>query len=95
MGMVDAFIPGTADFSGLSDVAREVGLFVSKVKQKSFVEVNEEGTEAAAATIVDIRLTAASEDFNFRANRPFIFFIRERLTNTILFAGAYMTPPED
>ncbi len=94
LGMVDAFTPGTADFSGLSDVAREVGLFVSKVKQKSFVEVNEEGTEAAAATVVDIRLTAAGDDFNFRANRPFVFFIRERLTNTILFAGAYMTPPE-
>ena len=54
MGMVDAFIPGAADFSGLSEIARQAGLYVSKVKQKSFVDVNEEGTEAAGVTVVNI-----------------------------------------
>lgn len=94
MGMVDAFLPGQADFSGLSDLALELGLFVSEVKQKSFVEVNEEGTEAAAVTSVAIELTALPDDFLFRADHPFLFVIRERLTNTILFAGGVMTPPE-
>lgn len=93
MGMLDAFSPGLADFSGLSDIARQVGLFVSKVKQKSYVDVDEEGTEAAAATIVEIRLTAAPNQFSFRADRPFLFVIRERFSNTILFAGVFMTPP--
>ena len=94
MGMLDAFSPGLADFSGLSEIARQVGLFVSKVKQKSYVDVDEEGTEAAAATIVDIRLTATPNEFRFRADRPFLLVIRERFSNTILFAGVFMTPPD-
>jgi serpin B len=87
MGMVDAFTPGLADFSSLSDVP---GLFVDEVLQKTFVDVNEDGTEAAAATSVDIQFKSAAL---FRADRPFLFFIGERLSNTILFAGAFMEPP--
>ncbi len=93
MGMVDAFSPSQADFSGISDIARQVGLFVSKVKQKSYVDVDEEGTEAAAVTVVEVSLTSMPDRFHFRADRPFLFVIRERFSNTILFAGAFMTPP--
>ena len=86
LGMVDAF-DHRADFTRLSPVG---GLFVSEVKQKSWVDVNEEGTEAAAATVVTI---AESSGLVFRADRPFLFFIRERLSGTILFAGKLASPP--
>ena len=92
MGMVDAFAPGVADFTGISNVAKTAGLFISKVKQKTYVDVNEEGTEASGVTSVEIRLTAASDHFTFRADRPFVFFIRERFSETILFAGVLLTP---
>ena len=84
LGMTDAF-DARADLSGISDS----GLFVSQVKQNTFVEVNEEGTEAAAVTVVDIRETALNM---FQANQPFIFAIRERTTNTLLFIGAVNDP---
>ena len=86
VGMVDAF-DHRADFTRLSPVA---GLFISEVRQKSWVEVNEEGTEAAAATVVSIAESAVPV---FRADRPFLFFIRERLSGTILFAGKLASPP--
>ncbi len=87
LGMVDAF-DHRADFTRLSPVG---GLFVSEVKQKSWVGVNEEGTEAAAATIVT---GPTSADPVVRADRPFLFFIRERLSGTILFAGKLASPME-
>ena len=62
------------------------------MKQKSWVEVNEEGTEAAATTVVSVAESAGSI---VRADRPFLFFIRERLSGTILFAGKLASPPED
>jgi serpin B len=85
LGMTDAFYDGLADLSGISDAQ----LFVSRVKQNTFVEVNEEGTEAAAVTVVDIRETSLNV---FAADRPFIFAIRERTTNTLLFIGAVNDP---
>jgi serpin B len=94
MGMVDAFLPGVADFSGLSDDALAMGLYVSKVKQKSFVDVNEEGTEAAGVTMVQIDRSALPDRFVFRADHPFVFMIRERFSGTVLFAGVFMEPPE-
>jgi len=94
MGMLDAFLPGTADFTGLSDQALEMGLFVSKVKQKSYVDVNEEGTEAAGVTMVQIDRSSLPDRFDFRADRPFLFVIRERFSGTVLFAGVFRTPPE-
>jgi serpin B len=94
MGMVDAFLPGVADFSGLSDDALALGLFVSKVKQKNFVDVNEEGTEAAGVTMVQIDRSAVPDRFVFRADHPFIFAIRERFSGTVLFVGVFMEPPE-
>jgi serine protease inhibitor len=86
MGMTDAFDEALANLSGISDVK----LVVSSVKQNTFVDVNEEGTEAAAVTTVDIRNT--SVPIPFQVNRPFIFAIRERTTNTLLFIGQVTDP---
>jgi serine protease inhibitor len=85
LGMVDAFIAGGADFTRLSPQGR--ALFISFVKQKAFVDVNEEGTEAAAVTAVGISVTSAPPSPTVRVDRPFLFVIRERLSGTILFMG--------
>ena len=87
LGMVDAF-DQRADFTRLSPAS---GLWISEVKQKSWVEVNEKGTEAAAATVVSMVESSGSV---VRVDRPFLFFIRERLSDTILFAGKFASPPE-
>ncbi|XP_013209767.1 serpin B4 isoform X2 [Microtus ochrogaster] len=89
MGMVDAFSAENADFSGISD---NQDLVVSKVLHKSFVEVNEEGTEAAAATGVEVSLTSASITEDFAADHPFLFFIKQNKTNSILFFGRMSSP---
>ena len=94
MGMQVPFIGGQADFSGLSDEAIQQGLYITKVKQKTFVDVNEEGTEAAGVTSVEIGRTSIPDHFFFRADRPFIFVIRERFSETIIFAGVLVEPPE-
>ena len=87
MGMVDAFMPYAANFSNITDEL----IFVSFVKQNTFVEVNEEGTEAAAVTTVGVELTSAGPEM-FVINKPFIFAIRERTTNTLLFIGKVENP---
>lgn len=87
MGMVDAFIPFVANFSGITDQS----IYISFVKQNTFVEVNEEGTEAAAVTTVGFELTSAGPS-EFIVNKPFIFAIRERMSNTILFIGKVNNP---
>ncbi len=86
LGMPTAFTDA-ADFSGIS---RGGGLSISEVKHKTFVEVNEEGTEAAAVTSVGIVLTSAPP--SIRIDRPFVFVIRERFSGTILFAGKIVEP---
>ena len=86
LGMVDAFKDRVADFRGMSDER----LFVSAVAHKAFVDVNEEGTEAAAATAVVVELTSLPP--SFRADRPFLFLIRDVKHGTILFLGRYMGP---
>ncbi|MEN6454998.1 MAG: serpin family protein [Prolixibacteraceae bacterium] len=86
MGMLKAFNPIQANFSGMSDIA----LFISKVIHKTFVEVNEKGTEAAAVTVVEMELTAfpsEPEEIDFVVDKPFLFLIRENSTGVILFAG--------
>lgn len=91
MGMQDAFIPHQADLSRISDAP----IFVGYVKQDSFVEVNEEGTEAAAVTTIAIRFESAGPDPMpeiISIDRPFLFGIRERTTNTLLFMGQVMQP---
>ncbi len=86
MGMGDAFSEQIADFSGIS-TSRQ--LYISNVMHKSFVEVNEEGTEAAAVTSVVVSTTSAGGDQPkvFTADRPFIFAIREHHSGSILFIG--------
>ena len=82
-------------FSGQADFTRinkQGNLFISKVKHKSFVEVNEEGTEAAAVTSVEISLTSVGSGFIMRVDRPFIFAIRENHSGTILFIGKIVDP---
>jgi len=91
MGMPLAF-GMNADFSGMSG-NRE--LFISAVLHKAFVDVNEEGTEAAAATGVVMTLKAMPEPVPvFRADHPFIFLIRDNLTESILFIGRVTNPGE-
>lgn len=89
MGMVRAFIPDGAEFTRLS---RSVGnhLYISFVKQKAFVDVNEIGTEAAAVTVVGVMPTSAPPQI--RIDRPFVFALRERLSGTVLFLGKIVEP---
>ncbi|CAO2636465.1 Serpin B13 [Lemmus lemmus] len=89
MGMVDAFTAQKADFSGISG---SKDLVVSKVLHKSFVEVNEEGTEAAAATGVEVSLTSTLITEDFSCDHPFLFFIKQNKTNSILFFGRMSSP---
>ena len=92
LGMEVAFDGAAADFSGIADVFPE-RLYISEVKHKTFVEVNEEGTEAAAATSVEIGVTSVDPTPpRIVIDRPFVFAIRERLSGTILFAGAIERP---
>ena len=89
MGMLDAF-SDHADFSGM-DGSRE--LFIGAVLHKAFVAVNEQGTEAAAATAVVMQLKAlAFPSIVFRADHPFVFLIRENSTGSILFMGRVLNP---
>ena len=89
MGMKAAF--GGADFTGMSPRGKD--LFITTVVHKAFVEVNEEGTEAAAATgVVLAEASAPQEPVAFRADRPFVFTIRDNKTGTVLFLGRYSGP---
>ena len=83
LGIYDAF--GDADFSGISDS----GLFIDKVVHKAFIEVNEEGTEAAAATGIAMLQSGPIE---FRADHPFVFVIQDNESGNILFIGRIMDP---
>ncbi|XP_005586564.3 serpin B6-like isoform X2 [Macaca fascicularis] len=89
MGMVDAFEQNRADFTGMSS---KKDLYLSKVTHKSFVEVNEEGTEAAAATACRIVRQGFRIIPTFRADHPFLFFIQHSKTNGILFCGRFSSP---
>ncbi|MDB4905278.1 MAG: proteinase inhibitor serpin [Gemmatimonadetes bacterium] len=83
LGMGVAF-SDAADFSRMSP---SVPVQISSVKQKTFVQVDEEGTEAAAATSVTVVLTSAPQFVDVTVDRPFVLVIRERLSGTILFIG--------
>ncbi len=91
MGMAVAFDQLRANFGKIADLTTLGGnLFISRVDQKAFINVDESGTEAAAATNVGIGLTSLPPQLRF--DRPFIFVIRERSTGTILFAGRLGDP---
>uniref|UniRef100_A0A2K6KQL9 Serpin domain-containing protein n=1 Tax=Rhinopithecus bieti TaxID=61621 RepID=A0A2K6KQL9_RHIBE len=89
MGMVDIF-SGDADLSGMTGSR---GLIVSKVLHKAFVEVTEEGAEATAAIAVVTEVSSPpSANEEFHCNHPFLFFIRQNKTNSILFFGRFSSP---
>ncbi|MCR4339018.1 MAG: serpin family protein [Gemmatimonadaceae bacterium] len=89
MGMGIAFREREADFTRMSSLGR--ALFITYVKQKAYVDVHEEGTEAAAVTVVAIGITSGPP--TVRVDRPFIFAIRERFSGTILFMGKVVKLP--
>jgi serine protease inhibitor len=88
LGMGIAFDPLKADFSKMYKGPES--LFISKVKHKTFVDVNEEGTEAAAVTSVGLAMTSVGTIM--RIDRPFVFVIRENKSQTILFIGKIVEP---
>jgi len=91
MGMKDAFDETRADFSGMD--GRQQWLYIGAVIHKAFVDVNEEGTEAAAATaVVMMAKSMPAPPATFRADHPFIFLIRENHTGSILFLGRVVNP---
>jgi serpin B len=90
LGMRDAFADG-ADFSRLAPGVDN--LFINVVKQKTFVSIDEEGTEAAAVTNVGVFTTSAPLVVPVRFDRPFLFVLRERLTGTVLFMGKIVRMP--
>ena len=81
LGMAEAF-SDTADFSGMRE-----GIFISRVLHKAVIEVNEEGSEAAGVTVVEMQESAAVEPLRFTADRPFMFVIEDNEFGTILFMG--------
>ncbi len=92
MGMEDVFDGQKVNLSGMSP---NNDLVVSKVVHKAFVEVNEEGTEAAAATGVVMELQCCRSPRNppvFNADHPFLFFIRHNPTKSVLFYGRFCSP---
>ncbi len=89
LGMKSAFGPYTADFSGINSTE---GLYISNVFHKAFINVDETGTEAAAATGVVIGITSIEILPEFRADHPFLFFIIDKHTGSILFMGRVADP---
>jgi serpin B len=94
LGMKLAFEPGAADFSGMTG---KKDLWISDAIHKAFVDVNEEGTEAAAATGLVFRATAMAHEpppVTFRADHPFVFMIRDNKSGGILFMGRVTDPTQ-
>ncbi len=91
MGMVDAFTDGLADFSGMDGMKE---LFIQDVLHQAFVGVDEDGTEAAAATAVIVGYNSAPDSIEVTVDRPFVFFITDD-TGAMLFAGQVTDPSGD
>ncbi|ASS64899.1 MULTISPECIES: serpin family protein [unclassified Paenibacillus] len=93
-GMQNAFVSGTADFTGMFEPsAPSSGLFINLIKHQAVLEVNERGTEAAAVTALGMAGTSAPSDpFSFRADRPFFYAIEDTTTGLWLFLGAINDP---
>jgi serpin B len=90
LGMGDAFDKDKADFSGMTG---EKDLYISDVIHKAFIDVNEEGTEAAAATIVGMSTTSMpGEEYTITFDRPFIYMIYNTQTNAVVFMGQVVNP---
>lgn len=84
LGMGAAFTPGQADFGGIH---ADFDLHISSVNHKAFVEVDEKGTEAAAVTVVEVGYTSVGDGITVRVDRPFLFLIREKTSDAMLFMG--------
>ncbi|CAF1091871.1 unnamed protein product [Rotaria sordida] len=98
LGMKDAFSSYKANFTGIVNGKNNKDrLYISKVIHKAFIDVNEQGSEAAAATAVIIGIYASinppPQPIEFKADRPFLFFIRESRQNIVLFSGRFISPP--
>ena len=92
LGMGIAFEPGKADFSGLAAAAAD-DIYISNVKHKTFIEVDETGTEAAAVTSVEVGTTSMpAYDFELNFDRPFFYAIEDSETGAIVFMGAVLDP---
>ena len=91
MGLDIAFDPQEADFSGISSIA----LYIADVIHKTYIKVNEEGTEAAAVTAVVMEVTSIEPMRELRFERPFLFAITENSSHSILFAGKVAEPAYD
>ncbi|MFZ0452961.1 MAG: serpin family protein [Ignavibacteriaceae bacterium] len=87
LGMGNAFSPAVADFTRMYSKG---GIFISAVRHKTYIKVDEAGTEAAAVTSVEF--SRAISGFQMMINRPFIYIIHERTSNTILFIGKMVNP---
>lgn len=95
LGIVDAFSAQSANFSNMLQTSPAANAYISDVKHKSIIEVNEVGTEAAAVTGITAGITSMPANyFHMKVNRPFFFAIVEEATDTILFMGA-VEHPED
>ena len=91
MGMKLAMTP-LADFTKITPLG---SIYIGDVIHKTFVEINEDGTEAAAVTSISFERTSVGEDKYMFVNKPYLFFIREVSTNSILFAGKILDPTQE
>ncbi len=92
LGMTDAFDDTKANLSGISETAK---LVISEVMHKTYIKVDERGTEAAAVTGITVGTTSIGPDNSFRVDHPFVFAIREKDTQAILFIGKVMNPNQN
>jgi serpin B len=95
LGMADAFSQTRANFGAMltPEFLRQGNAYVSEAKQKVFIEVNEEGTEAAAVTGIEVRTTSApAEPVSFVVDRPFLLVIRDDTTGALLYIGQVNDP---
>ncbi|WP_232221983.1 serpin family protein [Methanococcoides burtonii] len=94
LGMTDAFNIMTANFSGLynSEKYQKENLAISGINHKAVIDVNEQGTEAAAATLVSFFMGYSAPNWELKADHPFMFFIEDRNTECILFMGKVENP---
>ena len=92
LGMTSAFTPGIADFSGMDGTQN---LFIGSAVHKAFIDVAEKGTEAAAATGVVMSKASLPTGLTVRADRPFLYFLRDQPTGAILFMGRVLDPSKN
>lgn len=92
LGMEVAFDKNRANFENMYPISSGVNVFIKEVKHKTFLEVDEEGTEAAGVTSVEMRITSIGQEFSMIVDRPFFCAIRDNETGTVLFMGSIVEP---